>query len=275
MTTTKRKQLKQIGLCFILVLLCRTVWAQHEGYLANRIKPGDVMYIDGQGQERFVDYREWDKNHPLGEVIGVVFYSYYGVAPYALDDQPGWHGWLMAPDESGLLAWAPQNTACYNRCVASYAVEGVETPYNPNPSNKHLAMADTCGWQNTYRLLAFLYEDQHTSLSTATSPAFHYLFATKNGVTDFSVKPTMERTSWFMPSYGMLRMMYGQLGCLNNALLACGGTLMDTSKCWYSSTEFGNSDPRVVWSLNGYGYSYTNTGWFKSDARTVRAVRIF
>lgn len=249
--------------------------AQQEGYLTNRIKPGDLMYLDGQGQECFIDYREWDNSQPLGEVVGVVFYSYYGVEPYTLDDEPGWHGWLASVDESPKIAWAPQGSPCYTQCVALYEVEGVDTHYNPNVSNKHMAMGDTCGWQNTYRLLEFLYEGQHIPLSEATSPAFYYLFTTKNGVADLSVKPTMERTSWFMPSYGMLRMLYGQAGCINAALKACGGTMFNQGRSWYSSTEYGDTNPSVVWSLNGYGYSDTNTGWLKSETRYIRAVRIF
>ena len=275
MTTSKQNNLKQISICFIILLSSLSGWAQQEGYLAGRVKSGDLMYLDGQGRECFVDYRQWDKNQPLGTLVGVVFYAYYGVEPYALDGQPGWHGWLAAIDESEPVAWAPQNTLCYNNCVAQYGVEGVQTPWNPQRDCINLANADTCGWQNTYRMLEFLYTGHHTTLSEETSPAFHYLFASKNGVTDFSVKPVMGRTSWFMPSYGMLRMIYGQLGCLNSALKACGGTLFEPGRSWYSSTEIGDSEKKAVWSLTSWGYSYTSNEWQKHYARYVRAIRIF
>ena len=274
-TTLKRNQLKQLSVCFILSMLTHSLWAQDNGYLANRIKPGDLMYLNGQGEECFVDYREWDRNAPLGTVVGVVFYSYYGVGPYALTNQPGWHGWLAAIDESDPLAWAPQNTACYNNCVAFYEVEGIVTPYNPNRDNKDLAIVDTCGWQNTYRMLEYLYTGQHTTLSPNTSPAFYYLFATKNEVSDFSVKPMMHRTSWYMPAYGQVRMLYGQLGCVNAALAACGGTLFSLSRSWYSSTEVGNDQKQAAWSVTSYGHTDTATGRLKSQARNVRAVRNF
>lgn len=260
---------------FILFLLSHVGRAQDNGYLTHRIKPGDLMYLDGQGNECFVDYRQWDQNAPLGTLVGVVFYSYYGTEPYALGDQPGWHGWLAAIDESSPLAWAPQNTVCYNNCVALYEVEGVSTPYNPNRDNKDLANADTCGWQNTYRLLEFLYTGQQTTLSTATSPAFHYLFATKNGIADLSVKPTMHRTSWYMPSYGQIRMLYSQLGCVNAAMKACGGTMLNSSRVWYTSTELGSTNLQGVWSLTNYGNSGTGNALLKSTARYVRAVRNF
>ena len=275
MTTTKLNRIKQISICFICLLLGSTGRAQDEGYLTHRVKTGDLMYLDGQGNECFVDYRQWDPNQPLGELVGVVFYAYYGVEPYALDDRPGWHGWLAAIDESGPLAWAPQNTVCYNNCVANYAVEGVVTPWNPKTNCVNQANFDTCGWQNTYRFLEYLYMGQHTTLSEETSPAFYYLFSTKNGVTDFSVKPTMSRTSWFMPSFGMLRMIYAQVGCLNAALKACGGTMFNSGRSWYSSTEVGNSNKQAVWTLNSWGYSYTSNEWQKHNTRYVRAIRIF
>lgn len=275
MTTKKRNQLKQISICFLLLSMGQALLAQDNGYLANRIKPGDLMYLDGQGNECFVDYRQWDKTAPLGTLVGVVFYSYYGVGPYALTDQPGWHGWLAAIDESDPLAWAPQNTTCYNNCVALYEVEGIDTPYNPNRDNKDLAIADTCGWQNTYRLLEYLYTGQHTTLSEDTSPAFHYLFATKNGVTDFSVKPTMHRSSWYMPSYGQVRMLYGQLGCVNSALEACGGKLCHYYSSWYSSTELGNSEKTAAWSVTGMGHTDTGSYWLKYNTHNIRAVRNF
>lgn len=275
MTTKKLKRIKQISICFILLLIGLTVRAQDDGYLANRIKPGDLMYLDGQGNECFVDYRQWDQNAPLGTPIGVVFYSYYGVEPYALTDQPGWHGWVVAMDESDAVAWAPQNSPCYNNCVAYYEVEGINTPYNPNRNQKDLAYADTCGWQNTYRFLEFLYTGQQRTLSESTSPAFYYLFASKNGVTDFSVKPSMHRTSWFMPSYGQVRMLYSQLGSVNLALKVAGGTMLNPARSWYSSTEIGTEKIQAAWSVNSYGYSNTEPNWVKDQQRNVRAVRIF
>lgn len=264
-----------MSICFILFLLRCVGWAQDNGYLANRIKPGDLMYLDGQGNECFVDFHQWDQDAPLGTLIGVVFYSYYGVEPYAVTDQPGWHGWVVEINESAKVAWAPQNTVCYTNCVANYQVEGIDTPYNPNRDQLDLAWADTSGWQNTYRFLEYLYTAQHKTLSASTSPAFYYLFSTKNGVTDFSVKPPMHRTSWFMPSYGQVRMLYSQVGCVNSALKACGGTLFETSHSWYSSTEIGTVNKQAVWSVTGYGYSNTDPGWLKSQERNVRAVRIF
>ncbi len=264
-----------MSICFILFCLGLPAMAQNKGYLTNRVKTGDLMYLDDQGNECFIDYREWDKNNPLGELVGVVFYAYYGVEPYAQDGQPGWHGWLAAIDESGPVAWAPKNTVCYNQCVALYEVEEVSTPWNPNRDQIHLANADTCGWQNTYRLLEFLYNGQHTTLSESTSPAFYYLFATKNGVTDFSVKPEMHRTSWFMPTYGMLRMLYGQMGCLNSALKACGGTQFSHAGSWYSSTEVGSAYKQAVWSLSWFGNSDTSPLWTKDYTHSVRAIRIF
>ena len=275
MTTKKLNLLKQISICFIIFMSGLTGLAQDDGYLAHRVKPGDLMYLDGQGNECFVDYRQWNQDAPLGTPIGVVFYSYYGVEPYVVDDQPGWHGWVVAIDESAKLAWAPQNTVCYTNCVAFYEVDGVVTPYNPNRNQKDLAWADTCGWQNTYRFLEFLYNGQHRTLSASTSPVFHYIFSTMNGVADFTVKPSMHRTSWFLPSYGQVRMLYSQLGCVNSALKACGGTLFRLANSWYSSTEVGEENKQAAWSVTGYGFSNTNPGWLKNQERNVRAVRIF
>ena len=275
MTTSRQNLLKQISICFILLLWSVSSGAQTNGYLTNRVKTGDIVYLDGQGNECFVDYRQWDKNQPLGELVGVVCYAYYGVEPYAVDGQPGWHGWIVATKESSPLAWAPENTPCYDNCVAQYGVDGVNTPWNPHKSCINYANLDTCGWQNTYRFLEYLYTGCHTTLSEAVSPAFYYLFATKNGVTDFSVKPVMDRTTWFMPSYGMLRMIYGQVGRINAALKACGGTLFYSGRSWYSSTEIGDSCKQAAWSLTGWGNSNTSSGWLKNKTRNVRAVRIF
>ena len=57
MKTNFKNKIKQL---YLFVFLCVTVvsaHAQSEGYLTNRIKPGDILYQDGNGEEHFVDYR--------------------------------------------------------------------------------------------------------------------------------------------------------------------------------------------------------------------------
>ena len=275
MTTKTKNKIKQWNAFVLFIVAGVMAVAQENGYLTNRIKPGDICYLDGGGAERFIDYRQWDSVNPPGELVGVVYYSYYGSEPYGIEgESAAWHGWIVAPDESEPVSWAPDSTICYDTCVALYPVEGVNTPYNPDNRQKDISVRDTCGWQNTYRLLEFIYTKHHTTLSGNTSPAFYYVFAEKNGVIDFSVKPTMSRTSWYVPAYGQLRFLYGNLGCINAAMAACGGQRFSTG-CWYSSTEVGKSCLQAVWNLRHQGYSSVANGWLKQYNHTIRAVRNF
>lgn len=249
--------------------------AQESGYLTNRIKPGDILYLDGQGQEGFVDYREWDSDNPPGTALGVVFYSYYGTRPCDAEGQAkGWHGWVVALDESEPCAWAPENTLCYNHCVASHTVDGVDTPWNPHALFVSYANGDTCGWQNTKRFLDYVYTENNMALSEEVSPAFHYIFAEKNGVQDLSQKPVMQDDTWYLLSYGQLRVLYGYLGCVNKAMVACGGTMLSEGS-WYSSTEVGPTCEQAVWCYHYDGYTSVADGWLKKHERQVRAVRSF
>jgi len=172
------------------------------------------------------------------------------------------------------VAWAPEGSVCRDNCVALYEVEGVETPFNPEYRRKEIAIRDTCGWQNTYRLLEFVYEGQQTTLSEETSPAFLYVFQQKNGVDDLSTKPSMTGSSWYVPAYGQLRYLYGSMGFVNAGLAACGGTRFTTGS-WYSSTEVGTTCIEAAWNLHHYGYSSYLNGWYKQFKHRVRAVRNF
>ena len=274
MVTKKEKRFIHINIGICLLFLCVSTHAQVGSYLTDRVKVGDLLYLDGGGNEHFIDYRLWDQDDPPGEPLGVVVYSYYGTAPFAPSGEPAWHGWIMEIGQSSEMAWAPSGSPCFSNCVSLYAVSGVNTPYNPHFNSKS-ATGDTCGWQNTYRFLEFLYASQSSVLSTDTSPVFHYVFSEKNGVTDFSTKPTMAKTSWYLPAFGQLRVMYGSMGTVNAALNACGGTIFTNSGFWWSSSEVGTVDQRGIWSLNYGGISTVSNNWLKSMLRWVRAFRNF
>jgi len=270
----KKMLFKQFWMIALLMAISHGAFSQHEHYLATRIKPGDICYLDGGGQERFIGYRDWDNANPPGEVVGVVFFTYYGVRPPATEGEKAWYGWMISLEESGECAWAPTTSICYNTCVAQYAVEGIYTQWNPNHVQKLNALADTCGWQNTYRILEYIYTGNGMVLSDDTSPVLRYVFAEKNGVTDFSVKPAMHKKSWYLPSLGQLRMVYDEIGAVNMALAACGGTLLTESASWYSSTELDNSS-NSVWAISGNGVCPYSNYAKKQIARNVRAVRSF
>lgn len=256
--------------CFLA--LYNTIYSQDEHYLATRIKPGDICYVDGEGHERFIGYRDWDMGNPPGDPIGVVFFSFYGPYPPGTDGETGWHGWMIELGESDSCVWAPETSPCYNTTVARYAVTGVSTPYNPHNNQRNHALADTCGWQNTYRMLEFLYAGQGTTLSDATLPVLRYVFSAKNGVSDFSVKPSMQERSWYLPSLGQLRLLYDEIGAVNKALAACGGVLMSEKHSWYSSSEF-QSPANAAWAVNGRGICAAGNMAKKHLYKYVRAVR--
>ena len=70
-------------------------------------------------------------------------------------------------------------------------------------------------------------------------------------------------------------MLYSQLGCVNAAMKACEGTMLNSSRVWYTSTELGSTNLQGVWSLTNYGNSGTGNAWLKNTTRYVRAVRNF
>ena len=276
MTTKRKKQLKQCNAVILLLIASVMAVAQERGYLTNRIKPGDIFYLDNQGNECFMDYRLWDRDNPPGEAQGVVFYSYYGTFPSGVEGgEEGWHGWIAALDEVDSLVWAPENSLCYDTVVALYPVEGISTPWNPYHEAVAFAIGDTCGWQNTQRFLEFVYTGSGTVLSDAVSSAFTYLFTEKNGIDDFSQKPIMTPTSWYLMGLGQLRVLYGYAGCVNSAMAACGGTLLSNNKKWLSSTEVGVTRHNGVWYLYYDGSTPSAPGWLKHYSGTVRAVRSF
>lgn len=274
MATKKRNQLKQIVICSISLLFIQLTQAQDMGYFTNRVKIGDICYQDSGGVEHFIDYRDWDLENPPGTVLGVVFYTYYGPLTYDPSSPKAWHGWIVEVDQSEPMIWAPTTSVCYSNCVALYEMEGINTPWNPHDNQKLYACLDTCGWQNTYRFLDFVYTLHGRVLSDAISPVFYHVFSQKNGVTDFSVKPTMDHRTWYLPAFGQLRAMYSAVGYLNAALNACGGTLF-YQEDWYSSTELGSTVPTGAWALTYAGVSSSSAGWFKNKTRCVRAVRNF
>ena len=275
MKTKTKNGIKQLYLFILLMIMGMNVPAQENGYLMNRIKPGDILYRDGDHQEHFVDYRQWDQDDPPGIALGVVCYSYYGTVPCGVEGaEPGWHGWVVETGEKDSCAWAPENTICYDSCVAKYPVEGVYTRYNPTSDPVTYGNSDTCGWQNTKRLLEFIYTGCGSELSDAVSPALMYIFAEKNGVTDFTEKPVMRGDSWYLLSFGQLRVLYGMLGCVNTAMAACGGLLFSEGS-WHSSSEIGNNYKNANWTVAYHGAAFNTTNWQKSLKRKVRAVRSF
>ena len=271
-----QKQTKQWYVFVLLIVASILAVAQEKGYLTHRIKPGDIFYLDTNGEECFIDYRQWDKDNPPGEAKGVVFYSYYGTLPYGVEGEPAaWHGWIASLHESDRLAWAPENTICYDTCVAMYPVEGINTPGNPTHMVKMYGQLDTCGWQNTYRILEFIYTKHHTTLSEQVSPAVHYVFSEENGVTDFSEKPVMTRSSWYFLSYGQLRYLYGQIGVLNAAMERCGGKRFLAGSHRYSSTEVGSWNISGAWVHFTYEIQHTFYGYLKKYGSNIRPVRNF
>ena len=274
MKTNFKNKIKQL---YLFVFLCVTVvsaYAQSEGYLTNRIKPGDILYQDGNGEEHFVDYRQWDQANPLGTVLGVVFYSYYGTVPGGVEGgELGWHGWVVETGERDACQWAPIGSVCYDTCVARYPVEGIVTPFNPFHEVTSRGIGDTCGWQNTKRLVEFIYTGCGAQISEATSPALNYLYSEKNGIADLSQKPVVRGDYWYLPSYGQLRMMYGFMGFVNAAMAACGGTMFSQGT-WHSSTEVSTCSS-ANWSNVYDGSQCTTSGWFKKTTRKIRAVRSF
>ena len=271
-----KKQTKQWYVFLILLVAVVVASAQDRGYLDHRIKAGDIFYLDATGKECFIDYRQWDKDNPPGVAQGVVYYSYYGTVPYGAEgESPAWHGWIVSLNESDQICWAPENTICNDTCVAMYAVEGISTPFNPNHMPGEYAQRDTCGWQNTYRLLEFIYTKHHTTLSDQTSPPLFYVFSEYNGVSDFSEKPVMTRSSWYFPSFGQIRYLYGHWGFINAAIEACGGTRLYAANRWQSSTEVGSYNLKGIWGFFGYDDNVLSTGILKKYALNVRAVRNF
>lgn len=274
MKTKFKNKIKQM---YLFVFLCITVvsaYAQTEGYLTNRVKPSDILYRDGGGQEHFMDYRQWDQDNPPGTPLGVVFYSYYGTMPYGVEGaEPGWHGWVVELGERDNCQWAPTSSVCYDTCVARYPVDGITTPFNPFHEVVALGIGDTCGWQNTKRLVEYIYNGCGEEISESTSPPLHYIYAEKNGVTDFSQKPVVRGDSWYLPSYGQLRMMYGFVGFVNAGMVACGGTLL-LQGSWHSSTEVSTCSS-ANWSSVYDGSQCSTAGWFKKSTRKIRAVRSF
>lgn len=234
-----------IKLVFI-ILLIRGVYLpcySQEGS-RTRVKIGDIMYLDGSGNEHFCDFRQWDTLHPLGDLLGIVFYTRF---VYDADSNKIWHGWVMYPHEGVNLMWAPQNSICYSNHIASYATSGVSTPHNPAPNYQNKATKDTCGWQNTYRLLDFIYTGQGQTLTNEVSPAFYYIFHDLNGIQDFSTKPIMTASSWYMPSFGQLFQIFGCSGYLNASIAACGGDFLVNEGCWCGSTEGAPRFPSRLW----------------------------
>lgn len=271
-----RKQKKQWYVLVLLMFAIVIAMAQESGYLSHRIKPGDICYVDANGEEHFIDYRQWDSVNPPGDAQGVVCYSYYGTLPYGAEDEPAaWHGWIVSLDYAMNLAWAPENTICYDSCVALYEVDGIDTPYNPTHMAKHYGQFDTCGWQNTYRVLEFIYTKHHTTLSDQVSPLFRHIFEEHNHVSDFSEKPVMTGSSWYLPSYGQVRYMYGQIGVLNAALKACGGTLFVAGDRWSTSTEVGTWNQRGVWVHFSTDITQTFEGYLKKYGHHIRSFRNF
>lgn len=258
--------------CFLA--LYNMVYSQDEYYLSTRIKPGDICYRDGGGAERFVGYRDWDSSNPPGTPVGVVCFSFFGPYPPGTDGPTGWHGWLVELGESDTCMWAPETSPCYNNSVATYTVAGISTPYNPNNYQKNQALADTCGWQNTYRILEFIYTGQGAVLTDDICPTLRYIFAAKNGVSDFTTKPSMQHLSWYLPSLGQLRMAYGEIGAVNQALAACGGTLMSRYDSWHSSSEL-KSPVNSAWGVNGRGVVTTGNVAKKHRYKKVKAMRNF
>lgn len=275
MKTKIKNKIRQFYLFIFLFMNVFPSHAQLEGYLTNRIKPGDIFYRDEGGQEGFVDYRQWNQADPPGIALGVVFYSYYGTVPPETEGvEAGWHGWIVALDQRDSCAWAPEGSVCNINCVASYEVEGIYTPWNPMDEGVAYALGDTCGWQNTKRILEFIYTGAGETLSEAVSPALYYIFSEKNGVTDFSQKPLMQGDSWYLMGYGQLRVLFGYFGFVNAAMASCGGTLFSLD-AWYTSTEVSLDHKKGVWSYDGTGWMPNRENWFKKNPLSVRAVRNF
>ena len=273
MKTKTKNRIKQLYLFILLMMMGMDGNAQESGYLTNRIKPGDILYRDGGGQEHFVDYRQWNRDNPPGTALGVVFFSYYGTVPFGVEGvEPSWHGWVVETGAGVECAWAPVGSVCYDTCMARYPVEGITTPWNPIHEVAAFGIADTCGWQNTKRIVEFIYTGCGAVISESTMPPLYYIYAEKNGITDFSQKPPVRGDSWYLLSYGQLRILYSYLGCVNTALAACGGTLFSEG-IWYSSTEVSTRS-NACWSFQDTGGS-TTAGWFKDRIRNIRAVRSF
>lgn len=273
----KSKQLSKENLIKIVlaILLIRGVLSPcsaQEGS-RTRVKLGDIVYLDGSGKECFVDYRQWDTLNPLGDLVGVVFYSHF---VYDADSNKVWHGWIIHPDEGVDLQWAPQGSICYTNHMASYEMNDVFTPNNPAPKFQNKATKDTCGWLNTYRILDFIYTGKNQTLTEEVSPAFYYLFHDINGISDLSTKPEMTPSTWYMPSFGQLFHIFGCSGYLNVSLSACGGSLFYNNGYWCGSTEASPSFPNRLWicSYNELCISAPPYGT-KSYTFHIRPIRSF
>lgn len=275
MNTKTEKLFKHINIGVSLLLICITAQAQVGDYFVNRVKVGDIYYVDAGDNDRFIDYRSWDQGNPPGVPKGIVVYAHYGPKPADPTSEPAWHGWIVAIQGSEPMAWAPTGSICYNNCVAAYAVPGISTYFNPNANTNLGSMGDTCGWQNTYRVLEFIYTGQGTTLSSEISPVFHHLLSDCNGVTDFSSKPTMSYTSWYLPSYGQLKVMVGSIGAINAALNACGQTEFTITETFWTSSEYGPGNVGVAWAISSSGVGSTSPNWLKNKLRSVRPFRNF
>ena len=246
--------------------------------VSSRIKPGDILYVDGMGEERYIDYHDWDSSEPPGTALGVVFYAYYGRTPYEvsndIETEPEWHGWIVSVEEDSCI-WCPTTSPCYNTCVANYEVGGINTPNNPyHPFN---IPHDTSGWQSTYRILDFIYEGQNKILSNSVMPPLYWIFSMKNGVTDFSTMPAMGWDSWYMPSDAQYSILYGYLGCVNAAMTACGGIRFRNFQRWLTCTERGGTYPRKIQVMfyTGKFLDVDNQQTDKKYGGALRAVRNF
>lgn len=165
-----------------------------------------------------------------GKAIGVVFYV----------DATKQHGWAVALNDQGSLAWGPNY---------------VSTPL-PDRKSMQEAVADVNGYGNTERIIAI-----SNSPEGPHYPAFDTL--------DFS-------NGWYLPALGQLKRLYANLDKVNASLSAAGGTTIATDRDEYwSSTEYSLSSS---WFMDPEGKFYCKDATYngtKDGRRLVRAVRSF
>ncbi len=164
-----------------------------------------------------------------------------GIVFFLNPDRSG--GWMVAlTDVSSGCAWGTANDILTLTNIDITTFPGNYSPY-------YAALYDTSGYSNTQKIRIF--QNNNTTFAA--------------GKVDFD-------NGWYLPSMGQLSILYGAKPFINNALIANGGTILSSSTCYWSSSEYNATHS---WSLNS-DYGFPNHDYTKiSTNNKVRAVRSF
>ena len=217
------------------------------------VKVGDYYYSDGT----------WGSDsHPSGKsVIGVIISNTNAVVadPILMSDFPQCSNGLVV----GLVEYTDQDfgsVSVYNG-HGYYAALGYD-------ANSIVSTEKTNGYGNTCA---------HRDLNASKSD-YCTLFNASNGVVathTAKVSTTSKSSTWYIPSYKEMRLMYDNLSTLNASLSSVSGTPISSDKYW-TSTIYGS------WYESGQSYDHfkypfnmLSGGWHSAqDASGKYPVRV-